>query len=127
MNESEKYIIQLFKDKYNLELFMIPETDERTPDFFIKKDSIEIAVAELKEFIFEIPSVENGWIKMSDGRLEKESIDNGTARVSRKIKDAYIQLRKYPLSKVLILFNNDSLLDLYGNDTICRMICNTVS
>ncbi|MHB8131605.1 MAG: hypothetical protein ACYDEX_21700 [Mobilitalea sp.] len=111
MKEEEIYVKELFHDLFSLDFEKIKETNDKTPDFNIKFNRSIIAVAELKSFISEKPSEDNGWIKNKDGIFQKVSDDNGPARVARKIKEAFKQLKNYPNPKVLVFLNKEPFLD----------------
>ena len=111
MKNDEIYIKELFQKIFNLKFEKIQESHNKTPDFYVKYEEFIIAISELKTFINEVPSKDNGWVETEYGIMEKISEDNGPARVARKIKEGYVQLERYNYPKILILLNKDPLLD----------------
>ena len=74
MKAEELYVKELFKRLFGLEFEKIIETNDKTPDFFIKNEGVVIAVAELKSFVFEKFDKDNGWIEKDNGIFEKCSV-----------------------------------------------------
>ena len=106
--KSEETIIELFKEKFDIQLVKIPETDAKTPDYMYKPDSDLIFVAELKDIIRGLVSEKTGWKKDNGWWRKKE---NAVKKVADKIHEAYKQLKKYNSPKVLIILNYDPSVD----------------
>ncbi len=77
----------------------------KTPDFLLCKDSLEFAVCEVKEMTDDVN--DGTWEKRDEDGLQSYEKENSpaVAKVSKKIKEGYEQLRSYKLSKVLVFID----------------------
>lgn len=98
----------MFKERFDVNLYKIPEAHNKTPDFECIDSGKRIFVAELKEFVWVHPSEKTGWLKTKEDSFWSKT-DNSVRRVADKIHEAYKQLKSFDTPKVLILFNTDSL------------------
>lgn len=131
MNQSERYVQQLFRECFNLELKKIPEGAAPTPDFEIITDGTQLCVLEVKTFeegcsaevSVEEVSVENAEQVLMTGVLGD---DNSVARVGDAINRAADQLKGYRCRKVLVLVNLDYCMDVNDLDEAYRGECTFV-
>ena len=114
---SEKYVQNLFRDRYGIFLKKIDERDGKggkEPDFEYIENDKRIFVCELKEYEAVNPSEKTGWevTHHSDGSIEATRNSNAPNKVSGSIHQAYKQLQKYSVPKILIFLNHYPGLDV---------------
>lgn len=110
---AEKFIQDLFEQRYSINLSKIPETIRKTPDFEYIVRGERIFVAELKSLNHAV-SEERGWItKQISPRLTEsyKKKDNASSRLEKIIYEAIKQLRGFSEPKVLIILNEDPFID----------------
>jgi hypothetical protein len=93
----------------------IQEANERAPDFELVRDGECVFMAELKDIERYPASEDRGWTVPKPGDMYypfAHRTDNAVSRVADKIHQAYRQLKDFPLPRVLILLNHDSLVDV---------------
>lgn len=112
ITKGEKLVIEIFKKRFNLDLEKIIEGSSQTPDFYLKKKGKKIAVVEVKDLEEINPTSKNtyGYKENDFGVWFKN--DNSASRVSKRISEAYSQLKNTSnFPKIIILVNFSLSLD----------------
>ena len=115
LSKSERYVIDLLRRRFGVHLTKIQERNEPTPDFALVCNEQQICVAELKDIERYPASADRGWTIPKSDEIHypfAHRIDNAVSRVADKIHQAHCQLKDFPLPRVLILLNHDSLVDV---------------
>ena len=117
MTTSEKYVFELFSNRYGIELIKITEHDGakgQSPDFEFVENGKRVFVAELKDYVLVMPSEETGWKETHhlDESIEGTRKSNAPNRISRNIYSAYKQLSVYSEPKILIFLDQSSGLNV---------------
>jgi hypothetical protein len=114
---SEKYIMQIFRSRYGINLLKIDEHGAKVgpiPDFEFFDQGKRIFVSELKDFHNIKPSEKDGWkiTNHINGSTEFSRISNATNRISCAVDKAHRQLKNWSEPKVLIFLNYSPYLSV---------------
>lgn len=99
---------KLFKEKFNIDCVPIRHELSKTADYFLKINNKTIAVCEVKDIKYQIPSEEIGWEKGDFGFWSRSV--NDESRIGHKIQEAFRQLQRYDEPKVLVIVDFDDIL-----------------
>lgn len=112
ISNDERFVIDLLKREYGVDLRKIPESNSASPDF-------EFCPEDKREFVAELKSVEQspppkGWVVVthSDGTSGAIPDNRNDSRVGTIIHKAWRQLKKYDEPKALVFLNHDSFCDI---------------
>jgi hypothetical protein len=106
--DDERYVRELFKQLYGVQLRKVPESREKTFDFELMSGDRCVAAVEVKR-LGDVPMTpENGWRPTDSGFMSRP--DNAASRVGTAIHAAYKQLARATSPKVLV-FVNDAHMD----------------
>lgn len=111
----ESYVRELFERRFGVVLRKIPELrTEKTADFELLDQGQRIAVVEVKTLEHTPRTEANGWHREPGGGHTRN--DNAPGRVGTWIHKAWNQLRRYAETKVLVLVNNETGIDINDLD-----------
>lgn len=111
ITKGEKILKQIFLKDYNLTLEKITTNNNKSADFYILKDNKTIAVCEVKDIESIESSEKNGWSHNKETDTWSRP-DNAPNRIRTKIHNAFNQLSKYELPKIIVFVNFDSMVDI---------------
>lgn len=105
---TENFIEILFREYFDIKCEKINENKGqkgKTPDFFLCKNNLKFAICEIKEITDDVN--DGTWEKINENGIESFEKIGAPAitKIAHKIKDAYKQMEKHSLLKVLVFVN----------------------